>query len=134
MGPAVLVRAALILLIFGAAVVTPTDADLWGHLAFGRDIAVSGNPVQADVYSFTSDRPWINHEWLAEVAFFAAYRLGGSIGLVVFKLGVIGTILALVWTQVRSFASHNVSWALIAAPRRVRVDAVQPALFEDLRD
>jgi len=24
--------------------------------------------------------------------------------------------------------------ALIAAPRRVRVDAVQPALFEDLRD
>ena len=41
---------------------TAADADLWGHLTFGRDILASGHVVQADRYSFTSDLPWINHE------------------------------------------------------------------------
>ena len=34
----------------------------------------------------------------------------------------------------RRYVRRGAIRALIAAPRRVRVDAVQPALFEDLRD
>ena len=77
-GPSFLVGAGLVLLLFTASVGTPADADLWGHLTFGRDIVASGHAVQVDRYSFTSDVPWVNHEWLAEVVFFEAYRLAGS--------------------------------------------------------
>lgn len=113
MGPPLLVRAALILLIAGAAIVTPTDADLWGHLTFGRDILTTGKPVQIDRYSFTADRAWVNHEWLAEVVLFAVYRAGGSFGLIVFKLLIIAALLLFAWKHVRRFAGQDLSWMLI---------------------
>ena len=47
---------------------TKADADLWGHVRFGRDI-LRGGIHDGDPYSFTSDIPWVNHEWLAEVLF-----------------------------------------------------------------
>ena len=52
--------------------ITFVDADLWGHLTFGRDIVRQGWVHTSDPYSFTSDRPWINHEWLAEAAMWCA--------------------------------------------------------------
>jgi hypothetical protein len=65
---------------------TAPDADLWGHLTFGRDIVRAGRVHTADPYSFASDRVWINHEWLAEVVMWGAYSLGGAAGLVALKL------------------------------------------------
>ena len=56
---------------------TVADPDLWGHLRFGRDILRSGHATQRDRYSYLSDRPWINHEWLAEVMFASVYQAGG---------------------------------------------------------
>ena len=135
MGPAVLVRAALILLIFSAAIATPTDADLWGHLAFGRDIVASGQPVQTDVYSFTTDRQWVNHEWLSEVAFFVAYRIGGPIGLIAFKLFLIGAVLSLVWLHLRRWVDRNTRSILLAATfvgTFWRTHNVRPQLFSVL--
>jgi len=41
---------------------TAADADLWGHLTFGRDVLASGHVIQADRYSFTGDLPWITKE------------------------------------------------------------------------
>jgi hypothetical protein len=65
---------------------TAPDADLWGHLTFGRDIVHAGRVHTGDPYSFASDRVWINHEWLAEVVMWSAYALGGVAGLVALKL------------------------------------------------
>src|SRR4026209_2012184 len=65
---------------------TQADPDLWGHVLFGRDTAVSGAVARVDPYSFASDRPWINHEWLAEVATYEAWIHGGSLGLVTLKI------------------------------------------------
>ena len=48
------------------------DPDLWGHVRFGGDIAAAGGVVSADPYSFTSDIPWTNHEWLSELAMWLA--------------------------------------------------------------
>ncbi|MGH9387172.1 MAG: hypothetical protein ACRD2N_23120 [Vicinamibacterales bacterium] len=135
MGPAVLVRAALILLVATAAIVTPTDADLWGHLTFGRDIVTSGTPLQTDVYSFTSDRAWVNHEWLAEVSFFSAYRVGGSAGLILFKLAIIATLLACVWTHLRKVAPQDLCWFLVGLTfvgTFWRTHNVRPQLFSVL--
>ena len=67
---------------------TAADADLWGHLTFGRDVLASGHVVQVDRYSFTRDLPWINHEWLAEIAMAAAWRTAGAIGLTTLKLAL----------------------------------------------
>jgi hypothetical protein len=67
---------------------TTPDADLWGHLKFGGDIVRAGRVHTADPYSFTSDRAWINHEWLAEVIMWSAYSVGGVPGLVGLKLAL----------------------------------------------
>jgi len=100
-GPGLLVRAGLGVLFVTAALGTPADADLWGHLTFGRDIVSTGHIVQVDRYSFTSDRPWVNHEWLAEVTMAQSYRLAGPAGLVGLKAVVIAALMLLVWRHVR---------------------------------
>jgi hypothetical protein len=83
---------------------TPTnaDADLWGHLTFGRDIVRAGAVHHADPYSFTSDRVWVNHEWLAEVAMWTSYAAGGGVGLIVLKLSLAwfgGALLVGAWRR-----------------------------------
>jgi len=63
------------------------DPDLWGHVKFGGDIWTSASIPATDRYSYTAaGQPWINHEWLAEVAFYLIYTACGSTGLLVFKL------------------------------------------------
>ena len=49
---------------FVAVLVTTTlaDPDLWGHLRFGLDMIESRALHTVDPYSFTADRPWINHD------------------------------------------------------------------------
>ena len=79
---------------------TRADADLWGHVLFGRDIVRAGAVHSADPYSFTSDITWVNHEWLAEVVMWAGYGLGGPVGLVVVKvliLSLAGACLLSAW-------------------------------------
>jgi hypothetical protein len=134
-GPAVLVRAALIFLIGTAAIVTPADADLWGHLTFGRDIVAARSPVQADVYSFTTDRPWINHEWLAEAVFFLAYRSAGSVGLIAFKVAMIVALLGTVWMHLRRVRTPQLCWSLVVLTfvgTFWRTHNVRPQLFSVL--
>ena len=67
---------------------TGADADLWGHLTFGRDIVRSHAVHATDPYSFTSDRPWVNHEWLAESIMWISYAVGGGAGLIALKLSL----------------------------------------------
>lgn len=93
---AVIVFAALALATF-AAFETRVDGDLWGHLTFGRDIVANGAVVRTDQYSFTSDREWINHEWLAEVAMYASWHAGGNAGLVLAKASIVFATFGLVW-------------------------------------
>jgi hypothetical protein len=95
---------ATLLIIMCFLAVTGADADLWGHLIFGRDIVSSGTIHQRDVYSFTSDLPWVNHEWLAEVIMWIAYAVGGSAGLVALKLLIVcvsGALLLKTWRPLR---------------------------------
>jgi len=78
---------------------TQADPDLWGHVLFGRDIVAQRAIPAADHYSFTSDRPWINHEWLSEVSMYSAYALAGSSGLSLLKLALVTAAIAVVlWT------------------------------------
>ena len=69
----------MILILAPAIVLTRADPDLWGHLRFGLDMLSQHTLPSVDVYSFTQDVPWINHEWLSELIMGVAYRIGGSL-------------------------------------------------------
>jgi len=72
---------------------TVADPDLWGHIRFGQDILRTGSLVQSDAYAYRSaGQPWINHEWLSEVAFAAVYNRAGSSALIAAKV-VLGLVL-----------------------------------------
>jgi hypothetical protein len=74
---------------------TIADPDLWGHVRFGLDMIATRSLPRTDPYSFTQDVPWINHEWLSELVMAAAYRAGGSVGLVALKAALVSAFAVL---------------------------------------
>jgi hypothetical protein len=111
---------------------TYADADLWGHVRFGLDMVAAQTVRIGDRYSFTSDRPWINHEWLAEAAMAMAYRAGGSIGLIGLRVALVAGVYAVVWASLRA---RMAGWARCAILLYVIVGiawataTVRPQLF-----
>ncbi len=101
-------------LLFAIAATTQTDPDLWGHTRFGIDILASRDLPSIDPYSFTQDRPWINHEWLSELQMGAAYVAAGSTGLALLKGALTGAALLLIWSALKGvdFAPRFIIFAL----------------------
>jgi hypothetical protein len=100
---------------------TRADPDLWGHLRFGLDWLATRSLSYLDPYSFTQDRPWINHEWLSEATIAAAYRYGGVSGLVILKfslaavtLWILAGALAQLPVLVRSACLVLATWSALA--------------------
>jgi hypothetical protein len=111
---------------------TKTDPDLWGHLRFGGDILRIGI-TETDPYSFTSDIPWINHEWLAEVLMHLAWTAGGTAGLIALKLVLLATTMLVVWSVIRQAALEpivaDVLLLLVLFGTWPRTSVVRPQLF-----
>lgn len=80
---------------------TRTDPDLWGHLRFGLDWWRTFTLPSADPYSFTQDRPWVNHEWLSEALMAAAYLVAGTTGLILLKSAVLAAALGVLARRLR---------------------------------
>jgi len=80
---------------------TNADPDLWGHLRFGLDWWRDGSLASTDPYSFTQDRPWVNHEWLSEAVMAAAYLVAGGSGLALHKMAIVGAALYVLWRRLR---------------------------------
>ena len=58
------------------------DPDLWWHIKVGQDILATHHFPNADIYSFTVyGHPWMAYEWLGELAFAFAAKMGGVFGL-----------------------------------------------------
>jgi hypothetical protein len=102
----VLVRLAIAGALLLAVSRTWVDPDLWGHLRFGHDILSGGLP-RVDAYSFTSDIPWINHEWLAEVVMYLSWAIAGATGLIALKTLVVLATLAIVAVIIRTEVAHD---------------------------
>lgn len=131
--PVTLVRVAVGVFVLSLIVATTADADLWGHLRFGLDTLSSGSVHGTDPYSFTSDRAWINHEWLAEVLMAAAYSALGPFGLNLLKLACIAVVGAVVVAVAREEGAtswtRDVFVALVLFAVYTRMQAVRPQLF-----
>jgi hypothetical protein len=58
------------------------DPDIWWHLRNAEYLVQNHQLPRQDAYSFTvAGQPWINHEWLAELPFYFAWRASGVAGL-----------------------------------------------------
>jgi hypothetical protein len=92
-----LVGAGAIVLLFALLTATWTDSDLWGHTRFGLDILRDHALPSDDPYSFTQDKPWVNHEWLSELQMGIAYAVAGPAGLALLKGTLTFSALLLIW-------------------------------------
>jgi hypothetical protein len=69
------------------------DPDIWWHLRNAEYLFQNHQLPPQDFYSFTvSGAPWINHEWLAEVPYYLAWRAWGLAGINAVTLLVIELI------------------------------------------
>jgi hypothetical protein len=131
-----LVQAALAAVVLATLAHTRADPDLWGHVAFGRDIVTTRALPASDTYSFTSDVPWVNHEWLAEVAMYAAYALGGGPALIALKILVVAVALLLAARTLRlegvAPPARDLLLAVAVIASVQQANAVRPQVFSIL--
>ena len=127
-----LIRLAVLALLLMGLAKTWADPDLWGHVRFGGDILRDGLTV-VDPYSFTSDVPWVNHEWLAEIIMYGAWATGGSAGLIALKMAIILGTLGLIALTLRldrlPATTRDVAVAVALLGLWARVFVVRPQLF-----
>ena len=86
---------------------------MWGHTRFGMDMLAMRTLPSIDPYSFTQDVPWVNHEWLSELAMGAAFEAAGPRGLVVLRTVLVGTALALFVKAYLSVPPHLTAAAVL---------------------
>ncbi len=88
------------------------DADLWGHLRYGRLFVEAGGLPAADPFAWTSaDRQWFHHEYLSQILLWLAYAAGGPVGLVVLKCLVGGAAMYFLYAAIRLGSGDARVWA-----------------------
>lgn len=98
------------------------DGDLGRHLTIGNYILTHWVVPTHDIFTHTmAGKPFVPHEWLAEVVFALAARIHGLDGDVLVAAAIIATAFTLVYKQtIRHNASHVVAlfvtlWAALAS-------------------
>src|SRR5215468_286726 len=57
------------------------DPDTWWHLATGREIWTTRTVPRVDPFSWTAaGAPWLNRQWLFELALYASWLVAGPAG------------------------------------------------------
>ncbi len=103
------------------------DPDLWGHVKFGESTWQTRALLPHNLYSFTApDHPWINHEWLSELLFYAVYTMLGDAGLLFLKLGI-GLII--VWLISRIALFRAVDMILFAISFGLLISVISPGFM-----
>jgi hypothetical protein len=93
----------------------PMHTDSWWQLRAGRDMWQSHTVLLTDVYSHTAYGAfWPNHEWLAEVAYYTMFRIGGLPLVTLFAAGLIVGGWALSWRLGQGSARERVIWIGLA--------------------
>jgi len=90
------------------------DPDIWWHLRNAEYLFTSHEWLRADAYSYTVyGHLWIDHEWLAEIPYYLAWRGFGVVGIKALSLLILelifGGLLYLCWRK-----SQNIKTAAAA--------------------
>jgi hypothetical protein len=128
------VAAGAFVLLFALATKTNADPDLWGFLRVGLDMVHTRALPALDPYSFTQDRPWINHEWLSQVALGLAYTAGGVAGLALLKGILTVSILLPVWWALRGAdpVARMITLAIVVIGTAPSTATLRPQLWSML--
>jgi len=121
------------LLIFSRTFLQDPDT-LW-HIRTGQWILDHGSFPVADSYSYTaSGQRWIAAQWLAEIIFYLAYRLGEWRGIVILSTLLCAAIIAtLCWYLLRNLRfSVAIAWTAITAVAVSPHFLARPHLFSYL--
>jgi hypothetical protein len=103
-----LLPALLFIALFVAAALMPIQHDTWWQLRAGHDMWATRRVLLIDTYSHTAYGAfWPNHEWLAEVFYYACYRVGGLALVTLFA----ATLIAIAW---------SITWRLTTGSLRLR--------------
>jgi hypothetical protein len=109
------------------------DADLWGHLRYGRLFIQERGLPAADPFAYTTaGRRWSSHEYLSQVLLWLAYATGGPAGLVVLKCLVGGAAVYFLYAGIRLGSGDTHVWApvlLVTAHVLGRWFLFRPQLF-----
>jgi hypothetical protein len=74
------------------------DPDLWWHLRNARYFFEHHSLPRVDMYSFgAAGSPWLNHEWLAELPYYLAFRALGLQGILLVYFVVLAMIFGAVY-------------------------------------
>ena len=129
----VILRLACAAVLVAVLTQTRADPDLFGHVRFGHDIVAARSARLVDQYSFTSDRPWINHEWLSEVLMYGAYNAFSSVGLIALKLSLLTLMLGAVALAIRQAHLTDIGRDFLMALAVIctfpQTNSVRPQLF-----
>jgi len=92
------------------------DPDIWWHLRDAEYLFQHHQLPRFDMFSFTvAGHPWINHEWLAEIPFYLAWRAWGIMGLKTLEILLLQMIFAgllyLSWKESANFKAAFVACA-----------------------
>jgi len=105
----------LVLTVILAAGLSPMQSDSWWQLRAGKDMWASGRVLLSDTYSHTASGAfWPNHEWLAEVLYYGAYRLGGLPMVTLLASALIACAWLISWTLTSGPAPRAFGLAAIA--------------------
>ncbi len=98
--------AAITTLAFGFTI--RSNADLWWHIAAGREI-LQQHPLQSvDTWSYTSQAStWLNHEWLADLVYALWIEAFSLESLVYWKWGILTITFLLFYSVLKQISSSH---------------------------
>jgi hypothetical protein len=109
------------------------DCDLYWHLANGRAMLKQGRIVNEELFSFTHrGTPFVNHEWLGQIALFSVWDRYGANGLLALKWAISAAAIAVLFHTTRGAGAGNRTAALLCAFTAlagIRRFQVRPELF-----
>jgi hypothetical protein len=87
LAPSVLFSFLIAVIVFYCVPHSMADLDIWWHLRNAQIQLATHSFIRHDVFSYTaSGASWMDHEWLAELPFYAGYVFWGTKGLYVVTL------------------------------------------------
>lgn len=93
-----------------------TEPDIWWHLRNADHIISTHSFPRFDQYSFTaSGTPWIDHEWLSELAYLVAFRIFGLRGMFVLFATLAAAIFILLYHRCRHAGANPKTASIIMA-------------------
>jgi hypothetical protein len=106
-----LLTAALVIFVFSSAFFHVSDADVGYHMRTAQHILAGNGIPTTNTFAYTTpDEPWLLHQWLGTLIFYAPYRLGGVTLLIAFKALVATGLMLLVWAAGRRLTGPSSLW------------------------